>query len=118
MRRPESPKGGSLREKMSTVPICTFRVRPPSPRSRLAVRSPASTLPPVMALVTYVLISAVTAGKAGTFDPAMLGQTASKAFGLLLLEFVCIKLGCYLMGIGEEGTMVDLLAYEGYKFVG
>jgi hypothetical protein len=71
-----------------------------------------------MALVTYVLISAVTAGKAGTFDPAMLGQTASKAFGLLLLEFVCIKLGCYLMGIGEEGTMVDLLAYEGYKFVG
>ncbi|GAA5887984.1 hypothetical protein JCM16303_005225 [Sporobolomyces ruberrimus] len=73
---------------------------------------------PVMALVTYVLISAVTAGKAGTFDPAMLGQTASKAFGLLLLEFVCIKLGCYLMGIGEEGTMVDLLAYEGYKFVG
>ncbi|GAA5944045.1 uncharacterized protein JCM15063_004297 [Sporobolomyces koalae] len=73
---------------------------------------------PVMALVTYVLISAVTAGKAGTFDPAMLGQTASKAFGLLLLEFVCIKLGCYLLGIGEEGTMVDLLSYEGYKFVG
>ncbi|GAA5899773.1 protein transporter YIF1 [Sporobolomyces salmoneus] len=73
---------------------------------------------PVMALVTYVLISAVTAGKAGTFDPSMLGQTASKAFGLLLLEFVCIKLGCYLLGIGEEGTMVDLLAYEGYKFVG
>ncbi|GAA5969920.1 hypothetical protein JCM3765_000369 [Sporobolomyces pararoseus] len=73
---------------------------------------------PVMALVTYVLISAVTAGKAGTFDPSMLGQTASKAFGLLLLEFVLIKLGCYLLGIGEEGTMVDLLAYEGYKFVG
>ncbi|GAA5874243.1 hypothetical protein JCM1840_000613 [Sporobolomyces johnsonii] len=73
---------------------------------------------PVMSLVTYVLLSAVTAGKAGTFDPRILGQTASKAFGLLLLEFVCIKLGCYLLGIGEEGTMVDLLAYEGYKFVG
>ncbi|GAA5870282.1 hypothetical protein JCM8547_006593 [Rhodosporidiobolus lusitaniae] len=73
---------------------------------------------PVMSLVTYVLLAAVIAGTSGTFDPRILGQTASKAFGLLLLEFVCIKLGCYLLGIGDEGTMVDLLAYEGYKFVG
>ncbi|GAA5826729.1 hypothetical protein JCM11251_002870 [Rhodosporidiobolus azoricus] len=73
---------------------------------------------PVMSLVTYVLLAAVIAGTSGTFDPQILGQTASKAFGLLLLEFVCIKLGCYLLGIGDEGTMVDLLAYEGYKFVG
>ncbi|GAA5973042.1 hypothetical protein JCM11641_000379 [Rhodosporidiobolus odoratus] len=73
---------------------------------------------PVMALVTYVLLAAVIAGTSGTFDPRILGQTASKAFGLLVLEFVCIKLGCYLLGIGDEGTMVDLLAYEGYKFVG
>jgi hypothetical protein len=71
-----------------------------------------------MALVTYVLLAAVIAGTSGGFDPRILGQTASKAFGLLLLEFVCIKLGCYLLGIGDEGTMVDLLAYEGYKFVG
>ncbi|GAA6043086.1 hypothetical protein JCM8097_008416 [Rhodosporidiobolus ruineniae] len=73
---------------------------------------------PVMALVTYILLAAVYAGTSGTFDPQILGQTASKAFGLLVLEFVCIKLGCYLLGIGDEGTMVDLLAYEGYKFVG
>ncbi|GAA6010520.1 hypothetical protein JCM10207_001343 [Rhodosporidiobolus poonsookiae] len=73
---------------------------------------------PVMSLVTYVLLAAVIAGTSGSFDPRILGQTASKAFGLLVLEFVCIKLGCYLLGIGEEGTMVDLLAYEGYKFVG
>ncbi|GAA5995403.1 protein transporter YIF1 [Rhodotorula paludigena] len=73
---------------------------------------------PVMAVVTYILLSAVIAGKAGTFDPNILGQSASRAFGLLLLEFVCIKLGCYLLGIGEEGTVVDLVSYEGYKFVG
>ncbi|BGP19637.1 hypothetical protein JCM10213_000094 [Rhodosporidiobolus nylandii] len=73
---------------------------------------------PVMALVTYVLLAAVIAGTSGTFDPRILGQTASKAFGLLVLEFVCIKLGCYLLGIGEEGTVVDMFAYEGYKFVG
>ncbi|KAK4055411.1 Protein transport protein yif1 [Microbotryomycetes sp. JL221] len=73
---------------------------------------------PVMSLVTYILLSAIYAGKQGQFDPQILGQTASKAFGLLFLEFCCIKLGCYLLRIGEEGTMVDLLAYEGYKFVG
>ncbi|BGP43078.1 Protein transport protein yif1 [Rhodotorula kratochvilovae] len=73
---------------------------------------------PVMAVVTYILLSAVIAGKAGTFDPNILGQSASRAFGLLTLEFVCIKLGCYLLGIGEEGTVVDLVSYEGYKFIG
>jgi protein transport protein YIF1 len=72
----------------------------------------------VMALTTYILLSALHAGRAGTFDPQILGQTASKAFGLLFLEFLCIKLGCYLLGIGEEGAVVDLIAYEGYKFVG
>jgi hypothetical protein len=72
----------------------------------------------VMALVTYILLSGVAAGKAGTFDPRILGQSASRAFGILLLEFVCIRLGCYLLGIGEEGTVVDLVSYEGYKFVG
>lgn len=71
-----------------------------------------------MGLVTYILLAAITAGKAGQFDPKILGQTASKAFGLLFLEFLCIKLGCYLLGIGEEGAVVDLIAYEGYKFVG
>lgn len=71
-----------------------------------------------MALVTYILLSGVAAGKAGTFDPRILGQSASRSFGILLLEFVCIRLGCYLLGIGEEGTVVDLVSYEGYKFVG
>lgn len=34
------------------------------------------------------------------------------------MEFCIIKLGTYLLNIGGEGTMVDLLAYSGYKFVG
>ncbi|KAM0747599.1 hypothetical protein T439DRAFT_292684 [Meredithblackwellia eburnea MCA 4105] len=73
---------------------------------------------PVMALVTYILLAAVTAGSQGQFDPRILGETASKSLGLLTLEFLCIKLGCYLLGIGDEGAVVDLLAYGGYKFVG
>ncbi|SCZ96742.1 BZ3500_MvSof-1268-A1-R1_Chr4-1g06675 [Microbotryum saponariae] len=73
---------------------------------------------PVMSVVTYILLSAIIAGKQGQFDPRIVGQTASKSFGILVLEFICIKLGCYLLGIGEEGTVVDMLSYEGYKFVG
>lgn len=38
--------------------------------------------------------------------------------GIVFLEFVLIKLGTYLLNIGGEGTVVDLLAYSGYKFVG
>lgn len=71
-----------------------------------------------MAVVTYILLAAVVAGSRSAFDPSILGQTASKAFGLLFFEFLGIKLGCYLLGIGEEGTVVDFVAYEGYKFVG
>lgn len=73
---------------------------------------------PVMALVTYILLSAIIAGSQGQFNPAILGRTASKSIGLLCLEMFMVKLGCYLLGIGEDGTIVDLLAYEGYKFVG
>lgn len=36
----------------------------------------------------------------------------------MFLEFCIIKLGTYLLNIGGEGTMVDLLSYSGYKFVG
>lgn len=96
--------------------------RPLHSRSVVVSANPCTNADPrsatVMALTTYILLSALHAGKAGTFDPRILGQTASKAFGLLFLEFLCIKLGCYLLGIGEEGAVVDLIAYEGYKFVG
>lgn len=84
---------------------------------------------PLMALCTYILMSSVASRAAPTsvsgkapvktgFDPSHLGNTASSAFGLVFLEFMCLKLGTYLLGIGEEGTVVDLVAYEGYKFVG
>ncbi|GAA96248.1 uncharacterized protein L969DRAFT_84100 [Mixia osmundae IAM 14324] len=73
---------------------------------------------PVMALVTYILLSGVVAGSESRFHPELLGVTASKSLGIVFLEFLVIKLGCYLLNIGGEGTVVDLLAYSGYKFVG
>lgn len=71
-----------------------------------------------MAMTTYILLAAVIARPEGTFDPKILGASASTAFALIFLELGMVKLGCYLLGIGDEGTFIDLIAYEGYKFVG
>lgn len=74
-----------------------------------------------MALVTYILLSALHSGVAGKFNPALFGSLASRAIGVLLLDFFFVRLGCYLLGVqtgsGGGGT-ADLVAYGGYKFVG
>lgn len=71
-----------------------------------------------MALVTYILISALQTGLEKRFNPEVLGLTASKALAVLLLEFVTIKLGCYFLNIQGQGQVVDVFAYGGYKFIG
>lgn len=45
-------------------------------------------------------------------------MTASYAFAVVLFEFLAIKFGCYLLSIGGQGQVLDLVAYGGYKFVG
>jgi protein transport protein YIF1 len=71
-----------------------------------------------MAFVTYILLSAFTSGVQGHFSPEDFSVTASYAFAVVLFEFVAIKLGCYLLNIGGQGQVLDLVAYGGYKFVG
>lgn len=72
---------------------------------------------PLMSLVTYILLSALLCGLSGTFHPELLGYTASSALASVLLELVWLRLGCYLLGIGNS-QLLDLIAYSGYKFVG
>ncbi|CAH7672921.1 YIF1-domain-containing protein [Phakopsora pachyrhizi] len=73
---------------------------------------------PVMALMTYILLSGAVAGSKGRFDPELLSIAASQALGIIFLEFCCIKLGCYLLNVSGDGAVIDLLSYSGYKFVG
>ncbi|KAG0235661.1 hypothetical protein BGW42_004900 [Actinomortierella wolfii] len=73
---------------------------------------------PVMAFVTYVLLVGVSEGASNKFRPEILGPTASSALAVILLEFILIKLCIYLLNITSEVSMLDLLAYSGYKFVG
>lgn len=75
-----------------------------------------------MSLVTYILLSALHSGVKDNFHPEVLGVTASKALGVVVLEFVAIKLGTYLLDLrgGVEGVSgsLEMVMYGGYKFVG
>lgn len=73
---------------------------------------------PVMALVTYVLLSTLLAGLRGQFQPELLGYTATTAGVVVAIEILLLKFGCYLLSISNESQLFDLVAYSGYKFVG
>ncbi|KAK5013312.1 Protein transport protein yif1, partial [Cryomyces antarcticus] len=73
---------------------------------------------PVMAFVTYILVSTLIAGLRGAFRPELLGVTATAAFVVVFVEILALKLGCYLLSISNESQLLDLIAYSGYKFVG
>jgi len=73
---------------------------------------------PLMALVTYILLAALHSGLNSRFHPEILGVTASKALAVVLLDFLFVKGGCYFLNIQGQSQVLDLVAYDGYKFVG
>jgi len=73
---------------------------------------------PSMALVTYILLAALQSGLQERFHPEVLGQSASRALAVVLLDFVFVKMGCYFLNVQGPSQVVDLIAYGGYKFVG
>lgn len=73
---------------------------------------------PVMAFVTYILLSTLFAGVRGAFRPELLGLTATNAFAVVIIELLLLKLGTYFLNISNESQWLDLVAYSGYKFVG
>ncbi|KAF9891341.1 hypothetical protein FE257_004196 [Aspergillus nanangensis] len=73
---------------------------------------------PVMALVTYILLSAVLAGVRGNFHPELLGSITTTAIAVILFEILCLRLATYILGINNDSQLLDLAAYSGYKFVG
>ena len=73
---------------------------------------------PVMAIVTYILLSTLLAGIRGNFHPEVMGSTFGYALFVMIIEILILKLGTYLLGITNESQLLDLVAYSGYKFVG
>ena len=73
---------------------------------------------PVMAFVTYILLSTLLAGMRGNFHPEVMGSTFGYALFVVIVEILILKLGTYLLAITNESQLLDLVAYSGYKFVG
>ncbi|KAG1728924.1 YIF1-domain-containing protein [Suillus lakei] len=73
---------------------------------------------PLMALVTYILVAALQTGLQERFHPQILGASATRALLVVLLDFLFVQCGCYLLNVQGTGQVVDLIAYGGYKFVG
>jgi len=73
---------------------------------------------PVMAFVTYILLSTLLAGLRGAFHPEVMGLTATAAFAIVVVEILGLKGGTYILSISNESQLLDLVAYSGYKFVG
>jgi len=73
---------------------------------------------PLMAFVTYILLSTLIAGVNGRFEPQLLGITFSNASVIICLELLVLWLGRYFLNISSESQIYDLVAYSGYKFVG
>ncbi|MCJ1481105.1 hypothetical protein MMC06_001261 [Schaereria dolodes] len=73
---------------------------------------------PVMAFVTYILLSTLLAGLRGAFHPEVMGYTFGFAISIVLVEIAALKLGTYILSISNDSQLLDLVAYSGYKFVG
>jgi len=73
---------------------------------------------PTMAVVTYILLSAVLAGLRGSFHPELLGSITTTALAVIVFEILCLKVAMYLLSISNDSQLLDLVAYSGYKFVG
>lgn len=73
---------------------------------------------PVMALVTYILLSTVLAGLRGSFHPELLGSITTTAIAVVIFEIVLLKVAMYILNITNDSQLLDLIAYSGYKFVG
>lgn len=73
---------------------------------------------PVMAFVSYILLSTLLAGLRGAFHPEVMGSTFGYALFVVVVEILILKMGTYILSITNESQLLDLIAYSGYKFVG
>ncbi|XP_014675191.1 PREDICTED: protein YIF1B-B-like isoform X2 [Priapulus caudatus] len=73
---------------------------------------------PVMAFVTYLLVTGVVLGTQQRFSPEQLGMEASSLLVWLVIEVACLMLVLYIMNMKTDLKYLDVLAYCGYKYVG
>lgn len=70
-----------------------------------------------MSMVTYILLCALHSGVHARFHPRVLGESASRAFMVVMVDFVFVQLCCYFLNVSGPSQSFDVVAYGGYKFV-
>ncbi|CAJ0582581.1 unnamed protein product, partial [Mesorhabditis spiculigera] len=73
---------------------------------------------PLMAFLTYVLVSGFVLGTQDRFSPEMLGILTSNAFIWIIIENFVITISKYVLNISQSLSVWHSLAYSTYKFVG
>lgn len=71
---------------------------------------------PVMSLITYCLLCALTYGTSGQFNPEVIPDVTTKCFVTQVLEVLLIRFGFYMMDTAVP--FLDLFSYTGYKYLG
>uniref|UniRef100_A0A8R1HV70 Protein YIF1 n=1 Tax=Caenorhabditis japonica TaxID=281687 RepID=A0A8R1HV70_CAEJA len=71
---------------------------------------------PLMAFLTYVLVSGFVLGTQGRFSPEVLGILTSNAFIWVILENIVIFISKYILNISQALSVWHSLAYSTYKF--
>ncbi|XP_024369079.1 uncharacterized protein [Physcomitrium patens] len=72
---------------------------------------------PIMALVTYILLSGFLLGMAGKFKPEAMSGLVTKATIGWIIETIMLKASLFALGSGDAPTL-DVVAYAGYAFIG
>lgn len=70
---------------------------------------------PIMAFTTYMVVFSIIQGLLGQFHPQLLGIVTSKSLALMVVEISFLKLFSYLLA--ASSSLLDLIAYSGYKFI-
>uniref|UniRef100_A0A7E4V8A3 Protein YIF1 n=1 Tax=Panagrellus redivivus TaxID=6233 RepID=A0A7E4V8A3_PANRE len=73
---------------------------------------------PLMAFITYVLISGFVFGVQQRFSPEQLGMQTTNALFYLFLENMIVFITKYVLNISQSLSLWHTLAFTGYKFVG
>lgn len=71
---------------------------------------------PVMSLISYCLLCALTYGTSGKFNPEVIPDVTTKCFVTQVLEVLLIRFGFYMMN--TPTPILDLFSYTGYKYLG
>ncbi|KAL6741405.1 hypothetical protein Aduo_014663 [Ancylostoma duodenale] len=73
---------------------------------------------PLMAFITYIIVSGFVLGTQGRFSPEILGILTSNAFIWVIIENIIIFVSKYVLNISQSLSVWHSLAYSTYKFFG